>query len=123
MKILVFGSEAIIQRLSTSLAKEEIEVVSTTRVPGQERFDLAIVDSSVERAETICRNIKQLWGIPVVLMITGGQADWERLQSLDSDAYIPGEIGATELAARLRAVVRRQSGAGNHSKSRRGSRN
>lgn len=96
------------RRLAASLAKEEIEVVSTIQAPRQGRFDLAVVESSVEGAETVCRNIKQLWGIPVVLMVKGEQADWERLQSLDSDAYIPEGIGATELAARLRAVVRRR---------------
>ena len=120
MKVLVFGSEQIIRRLSASLAKEEIEIVPAMLVPKQGRFDLAVVDSSVEGAETVCRNIKQLWGIPVVLMVRGRQADWERLQSLDIDAYIPEEIGATELAARLRAVVRRRSQKTNPSRSIRG---
>lgn len=109
MRVMVFGREMMIQRLTTSLAGEGIEVVHTKARLEPERFDLAVVDSSVEEADIACRYIKELGGIPVVLIVRERHADWERLQSLDSDGYIPERMGAAELAARLRAVVRRRS--------------
>ena len=116
MRVMIFGNKMVTRRLSTALAGEGIKVVSASdgldgmmALLKQDEFDLAVVDSSVEGSETVCHNIKQLWGIPVVLMVKGKQTDWEKLQSLDSDAYIPEGIGAAELAARLRAVVRRRS--------------
>jgi len=109
MRVMVFGREMMIQRLTTSLAGEGIEVVPTKAQPKGERFDLAVVDSLSEEAETACQCIKELWGIPVVLIVKGRQVDWDRLQSLDIDGFIPEWMGAAELAARLRAVVRRRS--------------
>ncbi|TET12672.1 MAG: hypothetical protein E3J81_10375 [Dehalococcoidia bacterium] len=115
MRVIAFGSEMIMQRVSTSLAGEGIDVVSTSDRPQamallkHERLDLAVVDALVEDVEASCRCIRELWGIPVVLIVRERQADWERLQSLDTDGYIPERAGAAELAARLRAVVRHRS--------------
>jgi len=109
MRVIVFGRENTIQRLAASLAGEGIEVVSTKARPEEEGFDVAIVDGLVDEAGVICQRIKELWGIPVVLIVRGRQADWERLQSLNTDGYISKGMGAAELAARLRAVVRRRS--------------
>lgn len=103
------------QRVSTSLAGEGIDVVSTSDRPQamallkHERLDLAVVDALAEDVEASCRCIRELWGIPVVLIVRERQADWERLQSLDTDGYIPERAGAAELAARLWAVVRHRS--------------
>ena len=107
MRVMVFGKGIMIQRLAASLAGEGIEVVQPMALPKQESFDLAVVDGSVEDAEGACRHIKDIWGIPVVLIVREREADWQRLQSLDTNAYILEQVGAAELAARLRAVVRR----------------
>ena len=110
MRVVVLGDDMMVRRLSASLARQGIEVVGTVPVLGEEGFDLVVVDSLEEEAETACRRIKQTRGVPVVLMVRGRQTDWDKLQSLDTDAYIPEGVSGAELAARLRAVVRRRSG-------------
>ena len=78
---------------------------------GQKRFDLVVVDASVEKAEVACRSVSQLGHVPVVLMVKKRQANWEELKSLDVDGYLPDGVGGAELAVRLQAVVRRRSSA------------
>ena len=115
MRVIVFGSELTVQRLTTSLAGKGVELVSLCETVEaitllkQERFDLALVDSLVEEAETICRGIKGLGCIPVALIVNKKRADWGRLQSLGIDGYIPHEANGAELAARLQAIARRYS--------------
>ena len=109
MRVIALGDRTMIRKLSTSLSEEGVEVVSMITLPKRKRFDLAVVDSSAEEAEVACRYIKQVWGIPVVLVVKRKQTDWERLQALDTDAYIPEDVSSAELIARLRAVVRRYS--------------
>jgi DNA-binding response OmpR family regulator len=115
MKMMLIGSEEVTQKLSRSLAKEGIEARSTSDRPQamallkQERFDLAAVDGLADEAEVTCRYISERGGIPVVLLMTHGGPDWESLESLDIDGFIPDGVGDAELAARLRAVLRRRS--------------
>lgn len=116
MRVITFGKVAMIRNLTNSLAREGIEVMGTTdrleMMDLLERggFDLAMINISVERVEAICRRIKRLRRIPVVLVVGNKQANWERLQSLDTDGYISEGLRPIEMAARLRAVVRRWSG-------------
>ena len=108
MRVIALGDRTMTRKLSTSLSEEGVEVVRML-TPRRKSFDLAVVDSSAEEAEAACRYIKQVWGIPVVLVVKRKQTDWERLQALDTDAYIPEDVSSAELIARLRAVVRRYS--------------
>jgi DNA-binding response OmpR family regulator len=115
MRVMILGSGTIIQRLSPSLARWGIEARSTSdgsqamALLTQEKFDLAAVDGLVDGAEAACRSISECGDIPVVLIVSQQNADWERLESLDIDGYIPGGVDGDELAARLRAVVRRRA--------------
>ena len=77
----------------------------------QKRFDLVVVDASVEKAEVVCRFVSQLGHVPVVLMVKKRQANWKELKSLDVDGYLLDGVGGAELAARLRVVVRCHSSA------------
>jgi len=112
LRVVVLGDDMIKRRLSASLVGQEIEVFGMMVVLGGEHFDLAVVDSLVEDVEAACRSIKRAYDVPVVLMVRGKQADWEKLQLLDVDAFIPEGVSGAELVARLRAVVRRHSGQG-----------
>ena len=113
MRVIAFGNKMMIRRLTTSLARGGIEVVSLSEVSEavallkQERFDLVIVDGLMEEAGLVCHCISELRYIPVVLMIREAQADWRKLQSLDADGFIPDWAGQAELAARLRSIARR----------------
>lgn len=109
MRVIVFGRERMIKKLSVFLAREGIEMVGTSdrldkmiTLPEQGGFDLAIVDS-----QAACHHIKEIWDMPVVLIVNRRQANWERLQSLDADGYLAEEAENGELVARLRAMLRR----------------
>ncbi len=113
MRVMILGRKTTTQRLSLSLAKQGIEAHSTSdesqvmALLSQQRFDLVAVDGLVYGAEAACNSIRERGGIPVVLIIRQIDPDWERLASLDIDGFIPRGVRGAELAARLRAVVRR----------------
>jgi len=102
----------MIRSLIASLAEERMKVGGTSNggeaiaLLKQHRFDIAVVDSLVKEAEPACRYVRDCWHIPVVLMGNLRLAYWERLQSLGVDGYISEPVGAAEVAARLRSVVR-----------------
>lgn len=113
MRVMILGSKTATRRLSLSLAKQGIETRSASDgsqamvLLSQQRFDLVAVDGLVDGAEAACRSIKEHGGIPVVLIISQRDQDWEKLASFDIDGFIPYGVRKAELAARLRAVVRR----------------
>ncbi len=114
MRVIVFGRETTIQKLNVSLSGEGVELVAVSNglrkilaLQKQDRFDLAIVDSLAEKAEAACHYIREFQDMPLVLMVHKRQADWERLQSLGADGYLPEDAKDAELAARLRAILRR----------------
>ncbi len=113
IKVMVFGDKMMIRRLTLSLVEEGMEVLTSSGGPKamallkQKGIDLAVVDSLMEEAEAVCRRIREIPGIPVVLMVSRNQADWKKFLTLDSDGYIFDGAGHLELAARLRAVLRR----------------
>ena len=114
MRVMVFGRRRTIQRLIAFLAGEGIEMVGIPDgldemmvLQEEYRFDLALVDSLAEESEAACHRINKFWSIPLVLIVSQRQPDWERLQSLGADGYLPEEAKDAELAARLRAILRR----------------
>ena len=114
MRVMVYGSEAIIQGFIDSLVGEEIEVVGSSdkleavALLKQQKFDLAVVDSPMEDEDS-WRFVSQLSDIPVMLIVEE-ETNWERLERLEVDGYIPEKAPRSVLAALLRAVVRRRSG-------------
>ncbi len=116
MKTIVYGRDRIVEKLTGLLENEGIEVkvkpeghYDITDWQAESDFDLAIVDSSSETAESACLNIREAGDIPVALLIDPKNTDWNKLIRLDADCYIPETRENTELAARLRAVLRRYS--------------
>jgi len=115
MKVLVVGSEITIKMITRCLSNEGIKLVSSLEVLEdnsrltREGFDIAVVDGLLKQAETACRSIRELYNIPVVLLVDRRSVDWKRLQSLAIDGYIPQETKGKELAARLRSVARRHT--------------
>ena len=115
MRVMVFGSKRTAQKLTTSLNGKGFELTSLAKVPEvmaqleQKRFDLVVVDSSVERAEAVCHSVDMCGHVPVMIMVRERLANWEKLDSLDVDGYLPNGVGSILLAARLQAVERRCS--------------
>lgn len=83
------------------------DLEATMALQKQVGFDLAIVDSQAEKAEAVCQCINDLWTIPLVLIVSVKQPDWEKLQSLGASGYLPEGAGDEELVARLRVTLRR----------------
>jgi DNA-binding response OmpR family regulator len=112
MRVMVYGSERITQRLTVSLARTGIEVVGTSdesRVIGmliRERCGLAVVDSLMEEAQSTCRCIRQLCDTRVVALIGREQKNWEHADLLECDGFVCEGMGPIEIAARLKAVMR-----------------
>jgi len=115
MRVMVFGSKRTAQKLTTSLNGKGFELTSLAKVPEvmaqlkQKRFDLVVVDSSVERAEAVCHSVDMLGHVPIMMMVRERRANWDKLDSLDVDGYLPNGVGSIVLAARLQAVERRCS--------------
>jgi DNA-binding response OmpR family regulator len=115
MRVMVFGSKRTAQKLTTSLNGKGFELTSFAKVPEvlvqlrQKRFDLVVVDSSVERAEAVCHSADMLGHVPIMMMVRERGANWKKLDSLDVDGYLPNGVGSILLAARLQAVERRCS--------------
>lgn len=114
MNAIVFGREKTIQRLTVFLAEEGVGVVGTSddletsmALQKQAGFDLAIVDSQTQNAETVCNYINELGTIPLVLIVGERQIDWKKVQSLGASSYLPERSGEKELVARLRVILRR----------------
>jgi len=99
----------MVRSLRTSLKQEGIDVMGTSdriqlaRLLRQGRYELAVVDSLTSIAELSC----DFYGAHVVLAVRKGQADWSAAQERDIYGYISVDAGASELAARLRAIARR----------------
>ena len=118
MRIMAMGSRSVTERLISALAGSDFEMVcpfelfEAVALLKRGQFDLVVVDSSAEEAETTCHRVSETGNTPVVLMIFQKQQDWRKMQSLDVDGYIPQEVNGTELVARLKAVSRRFHSAG-----------
>lgn len=114
MKIFVLGRITLIQKIVASLDEAGIEVAIGAEEAGLETiwghidcYDLLVLDSLAEDTEAVYSHLDNLQHIPLVLVIKGKQADWGKLQSFDTQGYIYEGAGKEELAARLKAIMRR----------------
>lgn len=78
------------------------------------RFDLIVLDLNLpgEDGLSICRRLRQTTTIPII-MLTARSEDVDRIIGLEmgADDYLGKPFNPRELLARIRAVMRRQSGA------------
>ena len=115
VRVLFFGTKIALRRLTAALHGEKVDIVSPSQATEaitrlkRGRFDLVIIDSSLPETDTIWRRIKSIKYVPVALLVNKPKVDWQRLNSLDVNGYIPLGTKGTELLARLRAVARRSS--------------
>ena len=113
MRIVAIGTKLTTSRLISALAGSDFEFVYPTTLFDvetllkQDKFDLVVMDNSTKGIEMTCRRIREIGGVPIVLMIGEEQPDWKEMQPLAVDGYIPDGVNGVELAARLRAVLRR----------------
>ncbi len=118
-KILIADDEPLyIRLLQINLVSEGYEVVTATN--GEDALekissdspDLVILDIMMPRLDgiTTCERIRQFSGVPVIMLTARGE-EQDRVQGLNvgADDYIVKPFSATELLARVRAVLRRTS--------------
>lgn len=120
MRILVVEDDApLAEFLHQRLVQEQfaVQVVSdggeAQRLVGEQSCDLVIVDLNQPEAAglDLLRNIRVKKPDLPVLMVTGGSMVEERVRALDAgaDDYIAKPFAFAEMAARIRAVLRRGS--------------
>ena len=115
--ILVVDDEPLyIQLIKVNLEAEGYQVISardgeaavetaTTKKP-----DLIIMDVMMPRLDgiTACERIRQFSNVPIIILTAKGE-ERDRVRGLDvgADDYVVKPFSATELVARVRAVLRR----------------
>ena len=116
-KILVADDEMLYQHLlRVNLEKEGYEVVAASN--GEEALDLVtsrhpdlvVLDIMMPKLDGIstCERIRQFSNVPII-MLTARSEEQDRVRGLNvgADDYIVKPFSATELVARVRAVLRR----------------
>jgi DNA-binding response OmpR family regulator len=116
-RILIVDDEPLyIRLLQINLLTEGYEVVTANN--GEDALeavsakapDLVILDVMMPRLDgiTTCERIRQFSSIPIIMLTAKGE-EQDRVQGLNvgADDYIVKPFSATELLARVRAVLRR----------------
>ena len=83
---------------------------------GRERYDLVVLDLMLpgEDGLAICRRLRSQQTSPAIIMLTAKGDDVDRIVGLEmgADDYLPKPFNPKELAARVKAVLRRRSPSG-----------
>jgi two-component system, OmpR family, response regulator RegX3 len=114
--LLIEDEESISEPLERALEREGFEVViAATAAEGRERFrerspDLVLLDVMLPDGDgrDVLREIRSISRTPVVMLTARGE-ELERVLGLElgADDYVTKPFSAAELAARVRAVLRR----------------
>jgi DNA-binding response OmpR family regulator len=121
-RLLVVDDDAELRELIDQyLSGQGFEVVTVEDGPamdaalGEDHFDLIILDLMLpgEDGLSIAKRLKSERNIPIVILSAQGD-DVDRIVGLEvgADDYLPKPFNPRELLARIRAVLRRASGAG-----------
>src|ERR671919_3019026 len=118
--LLIEDEESISEPLERALGREGFDVaVAATAAEGRERFrdqdpDLVLLDVMLPDGDgrDVLREIRSTSRTPVVMLTARGE-ELERVLGLElgADDYVTKPFSAAELAARVRAVLRRADGA------------
>jgi DNA-binding response OmpR family regulator len=112
-RVLSIAGKNVNHRLADSLIGTQIELVCQTDIPqaidqlNREKFDLVLIDEDIQDLGMTCFRINWFCRIPVALMIKGDREDWNKLNSLDVDGFIPREVDNMESIAHFQTISRR----------------
>jgi two-component system, OmpR family, KDP operon response regulator KdpE len=97
-------------RVDSAATKEEALDALSHRPPDAVLLDLVLPDGS---GVDVCRQVREWSHVPIVVVSAVGD-EREKVRALDAgaDDYVTKPFGSQELAARLRAVLRRVSDTG-----------
>ncbi len=98
-------------RVDSAGTKEEALDALAHRPPDAVLLDLVLPDGS---GVDVCRQVREWSSVPIVVVSAVGD-EREKVRALDAgaDDYVTKPFGSDELAARLRAVLRRTADGGN----------
>ncbi len=124
-KILIVEDEPDMRRgLEDNLQYEGYTTVSTAngteglRLARQEPFDLIILDLMLPGMDglDLCRQLKREGNTTPIIMLTAKGSESDRVLGLEvgADDYITKPFSLRELLARVKALLRRVSGASSH---------
>jgi DNA-binding response OmpR family regulator len=111
MKIMIIGNRIMAQLFTSYLAPVGIEVANALDCHrgliklGKEPHELTLIDSQLSCAKETCQHIRELFAIPVLLLIDRA-TDWQEMESFHVDGYVLKSVGAEQLLATMRAVLR-----------------
>jgi DNA-binding response OmpR family regulator len=115
--ILVVDDEPLyIQLIKVNLETEGYQVITgrdgeeAVEITASKKPDLVIMDVMMPRLDGIsaCERIRQFSNLPIIILTAKGE-EHDRVRGLDvgADDYVVKPFSATELVARVRAVLRR----------------
>jgi DNA-binding response OmpR family regulator len=115
MKVLILAKVHVVQRFSTALAADGIDVESLIcdsflafESIESQQYDLVIVDSLFENLKLVCDLICDIDCAPLCLILNEKMDDWKLISGLKVDGFLTKEAGTTELRARIKAACRRK---------------
>jgi two-component system response regulator RegX3 len=118
MRLLVVEDDrTIADPLRTGLLREGFEVALVDTGAGAlaaENYDLVLLDLGLPDLDgrVVCRQLRERSGIPIIVVTArGDEIDRVILLELGADDYVVKPFGFRELVARIRAVLRRTTGA------------
>ena len=115
LRILVIDNDPTsLSGITLALSVAGFETVTASDCPqGLIKLDetspnlVLLADALPDSGET-CSQIRRLTNTPVIMMGTDpGDEAWDRAVSIGADAYLRKSIGKVELAARVKAILRR----------------
>lgn len=114
--LLIEDEESLAEALVYQLQRDDYEVEwQTDGAVGLERFkvggaDLVLLDLMLPgmAGEDVCKEIRKVSDVPII-MLTAKDAELNKVLGLElgADDYVTKPFSATELAARMKAVLRR----------------
>jgi DNA-binding response OmpR family regulator len=118
-RILAVDDERLYQHLlEVNLEKEGFEVITANNgmdaldMVSSRHPDLVIMDIMMPKMDgiTTCERIRQFSNVPIIILTARGE-EQDRVRGLNvgADDYVVKPFSATELVARVRAVLRRTS--------------
>lgn len=118
-RILAVDDEHLYQHLlEVNLEKEGFEVMTASNgldaleMVSSQNPDLVIMDIMMPKMDgiTTCERIRQFSNVPIIMLTARGE-EQDRVRGLNvgADDYVVKPFSATELVARVRAVLRRTS--------------
>jgi DNA-binding response OmpR family regulator len=113
--VIALVDEPKMQRIIACVSQGGINVSTVTDLHEafikiqNEAFDIILVDSLHDKAESFCQKFYDAFSIPIILLIDGDESSWPNFCSFKVDGFLSEESSNIELVARIKAFARRKT--------------